>query len=353
MKTVFWRKLVTSKSHSIWQKPIFFVLLVLSKFYGFAVLLRNRLFDLGIFKQTKVSATVVSIGNITTGGTGKTPLVAWLCNYFIKQNIKTAVLTRGYKKKNDVADEPAMLAKAVPNVTVVVNPDRVAGAKKAINEHNAKLLVMDDGFQHRRLARDVNIVAIDATVPFGNGKLLPAGLLREPITSLKRADAVIITRSNQNSPEMIEEIKAKVRKLKPEMVVAAAVHKPMYIKLIKDRQLGLDKLAGKRIYAFCGIGNPDAFLQTLKDMSLNIVGTKIYNDHHVYTNDDIAVINEDARYKQAEYVITTHKDWIKTALLSLDKFQIPFAAMMVELEFADGQEKIIELVEKSLANNQY
>ena len=246
-----------------------------------------------------------------------------------------------------------MLAKAVPNVTVVVNPDRVAGAKKAINEHNAKLLVMDDGFQHRRLARDVNIVAIDATVPFGNGKLLPAGLLREPITSLKRADAVIITRSNQNSPEMIEEIKAKVRKLKPEMVVAAAVHKPMYIKLIKDRQLGLDKLAGKRIYAFCGIGNPDTFLQTLKDMSLNIVGTKIYNDHHVYTNDDIAVINEDARYKQAEYVITTHKDWIKTALLSLDKFQIPFAAMMVELEFADGQEKIIELVEKSLANNQY
>jgi tetraacyldisaccharide 4'-kinase len=348
LKEKFWRQLVTSKKQNICYKPLCLFLSALSLFYRLIIKVRNFLFDISVLKTTKVPAAVISIGNITTGGTGKTPLVAWLCNYFIRNNVKTAVLTRGYKSKKDIADEPAMLAKAVHSIIVVVNPNRVAGAQKAINENNAKLLVMDDGFQHRRLARDVNIVAIDATVPFGNGKLLPAGLLREPIASLKRADAVIITRANQNSPEIIDEIKKKVSKIKPDMVFAAAVHKPTYVKLIKDKQIPLGELKERKIYAFCGIGNPDAFFQTLTDMALNIVGTKVYNDHHIYTNDDIAAIYEDARYKQAEYVVTTHKDWIKTALLSVEKFQIPFAALMVELDFVDGKENIIALVNKAL-----
>jgi len=348
LKEIFWRKLVTSESRSSSDKMLRSILSAASFFYSTAISLRNTLYDKSIIKTVKVPAAVVSIGNITTGGTGKTPLVAWLCNYFTGQNVRTAVLTRGYKIKNDIADEPAMLAKASPNATVLVNPDRVAAAKRAINENKAKLLVMDDGFQHRKLARDVNIVAIDATEPFGHEKLLPAGLLREPLDSLKRADAVIITRANQNSPEKIDEIKKRILAIKPDMVFAAAVHKPKYVKLIKDKQLPLSQLAGKKIYAFCGIGNPDAYFQTLKDMSLNIVGTKVYNDHHVYTNEDIAAIYEDAQYKKAEFVITTHKDWIKTALLCTEKFQIPFAALLVELEFMEGQEKIIALVDKAL-----
>jgi len=340
--------LVTSKNLPFGYRLLCGILLVVSLFYRFAVAVRNTLYDKSIIKITKVPAAVISIGNITTGGTGKTPLVAWLRNYFAGRNIKVAVLTRGYKKKNDIADEPAMLAKASPDAIVLVNPDRVAAAKKTITENESKLLVMDDGFQHRKLARDVNIVAVDATEPFGNEKLLPAGLLREPLNSLKRADAVIITRANQNSPEKIDEIKKIISKIKPDMVFAAAVHKPMCVKLIKDNQIPLNQLAGKKIYAFCGIGNPDAFFQTLTDMALNIVGTKVYNDHHVYTNDDIATIYEDASYKKAEFVLTTHKDWIKTALLCIDKFQIPFAAMLVELEFVEGQEKIIALVNKAI-----
>ncbi|MEN6386684.1 MAG: tetraacyldisaccharide 4'-kinase [Phycisphaerales bacterium] len=342
--------MVTSKDLPAGLKPLRWILLVLSWFYGLVISIRNRLYDLSIFKSVKVPAAVVSIGNLTTGGTGKTPLVAWLCNYFIAQNIPTAVLTRGYKQKNDIADEPAMLAKAVPSLIVLVNPNRVQSAQKAINESKAKLLVMDDGFQHRKLARDVNIVAIDATIPFGNEHLLPAGLLREPIKALKRADAVVITRANQNSPEIIDEIKKKVSKIKPDIVFAAAVHKPTYVKLIKDKRIPLEQLKDRKIYAFCGIGNPDAFFQTLKDMSLNIVGTKVYNDHHVYTADDIEAIYEDARYKQSDYVLTTHKDWIKTALLSVERFQIPFAAMMVELDFVDGRQNIIDLVNKALMN---
>lgn len=349
LNATFWRKLAASQNPPFGYKLLRSVLLVLSVFYRIAVALRNMLYNKSILKTVNVPAAVISIGNITTGGTGKTPLVAWLCNYFTAKNIKTAVLTRGYKVKDSVfADEPAMLAKASPAAKVIVNPDRTAGAEKAISEHNAKLLIMDDGFQHRKLARDVNIVAIDATEPFGYEKLLPAGLLREPLGSLKRADAVVITRSNQNSPEKISEIKERILKINPDIVFAAAVHKPMGIKLIKDKRMPLNELAGRKIYAFCGIGNPDAFFQTLSDMALNIVGTKVYNDHHKYTESDIAAIYEDAKYKQAQFVLTTHKDWIKTALLCIDKFEILFAALLIELEFIDGQEKIISLVDKAL-----
>jgi tetraacyldisaccharide 4'-kinase len=325
------------------------VLLVFSFFYRIATALRNMLYDKSILKSAKVPAAVISIGNITTGGTGKTPLVAWLCNYFTDRNIKTAVLTRGYKIKDSVfADEPAMLAKAAEETKIIVNPDRTAGAEKAINEYNAGLLVIDDGFQHRKLARDVDIVAIDATEPFGYEKLLPAGLLREPVSSLRRADAVVITRSNQNSQGKISEIKNRISKINPDIVFAAAVHEPICVKLIKDKEMPLNELAGRKIYAFCGIGNPDAFFQTLTQLALNIVGTRVYNDHHRYTDGNIAAIYEDARYKHAELVLTTHKDWIKTALLSVDKFQIPFAALLVELEFVEGQEKITALVNEAL-----
>jgi tetraacyldisaccharide 4'-kinase len=345
----FWRKLVASQNPPLVYKIVRWALLVPSFFYRIVVVFRNRLYDMSVLKTVKVPAAVISIGNITTGGTGKTPLVAWLCNHYTAKGISTAVLTRGYKSKDSVfADEPAMLAKASPDAKVIVNPDRIAGAQRAISEYNAKLLIMDDGFQHRKLARDIDIVAVDATEPFGYEKILPAGLLREPLDSLKRANAVVITRSNQNSPEKISEIKDRISQINSDIVFASAVHKPLGIKLIKDDQMQLKELIGKKIYAFCGIGNPASFFQTLSDMALNIVGTKVYNDHHMYTDADIAAIYEDASYKQAQLVLTTHKDWIKTALLSIDKFEIPFAALLIELQFISGQENIIALVDKAI-----
>jgi tetraacyldisaccharide 4'-kinase len=356
---IFWRKLVTSERASLGCKLLRAVLLVCSFFYRVAVVLRNLFYDISIFRKTKVDTAVVSVGNITAGGTGKTPLVAWLCNYFAEKNITTAVLTRGYKlKDSDLADEPVMLAKNCPKAEIVVNADRVAGAKRAIAEYNAKLLIMDDGFQHRKLARDVDIVAIDATEPFGCERLLPAGFLREPVSSLKRADAVVITRINQTQPEKIEEIKKRIYSLNPNIVFAAAIHKPVCARLIrrgatasqrvKDEQISIGELAGKRLYAFCGIGNPDAFFQTLAELALNIVGTRVYNDHHRYTESDIAEICRDGRHKQAEMIITTQKDWIKTALLCIEKFSIPIACLAVELGFIDGQQDIIALVEDAV-----
>lgn len=348
LNRMFWRKLVTCENPSFGYNLLRSILLFFSFFYRIAVALRNLLFDISIFRKTKVDAAVVSIGNITTGGTGKTPLVAWLCNYFSEKNITIAILTRGYKGNSDFADEPAMLAKACPKAQIIINPDRVEGAKKAITKYNASFLIMDDGFQHRKLARDIDIVAVDATNPFGGNRLLPAGFLREPLRSLKRADAVVITRINQTQPEKIEEIKKIVSRINPKIVFAAAIHKPICARLIKDKQITLDELAGKRLYAFCGIGNPDAFFQTLSELALNIVGKRVYNDHHRYTESDIVEICQDCRYKQAEMIITTQKDWIKAALLCIEKFDIPIAYLAVELEFIDGQQDIVTLVENAI-----
>ncbi len=349
MDAIFWRKLVTCENPSFGYRLLRSILFIFSIFYYFAVALRNLLFDISIFKKAKVNAAVVSVGNITTGGTGKTPLVAWLCNYFADKNVKTAVLTRGYRlKSSDLADEPVILAKNCPNTEIIINTNRTEGAKKAITEYNAKLLVMDDGFQHRKLARDVDIVAVDATEPFGRGKFLPAGLLREPLGSLKRADAVVITRINQTQPEKIDKIKKTISKINPSIVFASAIHKPICAKLIKDRQLSIEELKGKRLYAFCGIGNPDAFFQTLSELALNIVGKRVYNDHHRFSQSDIAEICRDGRSRKAEMIITTQKDWIKTALLDIGNFDVPIAYLAVELEFIDGQQEITALVENAI-----
>ncbi|MBN1786953.1 MAG: tetraacyldisaccharide 4'-kinase [Sedimentisphaerales bacterium] len=349
MDSVFWRKLVLCEDPTLGQKLLRVALSVFAFFYGIAIALRNFFYNYSILKSKKVASAVISIGNITVGGTGKTPLVAWLSNYFAEKNISTAILTRGYKMKaSHQADEPMLLAKSCPGAKVVINPDRLAGAQRAMAEYDAKLLIMDDGFQHRRLARDVDIVTIDATQPFGRDKLLPAGLLRESVNSLKRADAVVITRSDQVQQIKIDQIKDRILQINPNMVFAAAIHKPRCIKLIKDETLALDVLKDRKIYAFCGIGNPPAFFQTLDELALNIVGTKVYNDHHRYTASDIEAIASDSRYKQADMIVTTQKDWIKTALLYMDKFDIPFAFLAVEIEFVTGRQEIMTLIEPVL-----
>lgn len=354
MNAIFWRKLIAAGGKTGTAKRLLFSLLrLVSFFYGAAICFRNFCYDKGILKSHRVDAVVISVGNITTGGTGKTPLVAWICNYLTAKQKSAAILTRGYKAKNsDFADEPAMLAKASSGTHIVVNPDRLAGAEKAIAAHGVRTLVMDDGFQHRRLARDVDIVAIDASEPFGYARVLPAGLLREPLKSLRRASAAVITRYNQSQPENIEQIRQVLGKFMPGKPIARAVHKPLRAATIRDKTIDFEKLAGKRVFAFCGIGNPNAFFETLRELALNIAGTKVYNDHHRYTDSDVSKIYEQARYCEADIILTTQKDWTKTALLSLDKFDVPFAYLVVELEFVRGSEDITALIDEAVNNFQ-
>jgi len=335
--------------------------------YSIAVRERNFLYSNGWLKAHRADAVVISIGNITVGGTGKTPLVVWLCKEIIPDsrfqisNSQCAILTRGYKSRaqehkstraqkiEDYRDEPAILAESCPEVNVIVNPDRVAGAAEAINKFGAKVLIMDDGFQHRRLVRDLDIITIDGTQPFGYGKMLPAGLLREPVTSLKRAGAVVITRCDQVTETELSEIEKKLSAINPNMIIARSIHAPAYVKTTDNKETSLDHLKGKKIFAFCGIGNPGAFLNTIKSLSCDLAGEKIYNDHHHYTNDCLADIYEQAECLKADLILTTQKDWTKIKRLALLKKDIPLGYIGIEIKFLAGEDKLRDLIEKTLA----
>ncbi|MBA7659846.1 Tetraacyldisaccharide 4'-kinase [subsurface metagenome] len=183
-------KLISGQPRCFGAAILRFFLEAAAKLYAAIIALRNLAYSKGWLKVHTAGAAVISVGNITVGGTGKTPLTIWLCNLLREKNVDCAVLTRGYKTTQNYYDEPAVLAEACPHAKVIINPDRVAAARQAINKFGVNVLIMDDGFQHRRLARDLDIVTIDAMRPLGYDKMLPAGLLREPVAALKRADAV-------------------------------------------------------------------------------------------------------------------------------------------------------------------
>ncbi len=345
--------------------------------YAAAVGVRNVLYSRGWLKAHRVNAVVISIGNITAGGTGKTPLVAWLCELIISDfkseisnfksqiaDFKCAILTRGYKsglqENENFKDEVAILAESCPEAKVIVNPDRVAGAAEAIAKFGAKVLVMDDGFQHRRLARDLDIVAVDATEPFGYGKLLPAGLLREPVSALKRAHAIVITRCDQVPKTEVDALEKKLLAANPNMVVARSIHAPVSVEYPEPSVIGrvdsclrrndsIEQLKGRKVFAFCGIGNPDAFLCSIRNLGAELAGSKVYDDHHHYTEQCLGDIRAQAEASGADIILTTQKDWTKVSGLTRPGKGVPFAHLVIEMKFLSGQNRITSLIEKTLA----
>ncbi len=302
--------------------------------YNAAVRIRNGLYRCGILRTHGVPVPVISIGNLTTGGTGKTPLVIWLCRYLCQKRLRCAILTRGYKTDaGQLSDEPALLAKNCPDVQVVIDPDRLHGARTAIGRYACEVLVLDDGFQHRRLARDLNILAVDATCPFGYEKLLPAGLLREPLGALKRADAVVITRFDLAGAEQIAKIEKFIGQIAGPIPIARAVHRHTHAVTPSGQQVPLEQLRQKKLFVYCGIGNPQAFVNCLTQDGMNIIGTTFFNDHHVYTLRDIRAIALQAARCGAEMAICTQKDWVKTAAFCKQTGEINFGSSVMELEF--------------------
>jgi len=348
-------KLISGQTRGFGAAILRFFLGAAAKLYTAIIALRNLAYSKGWLKVHTAGAAVISVGNITVGGTGKTPLVVWLVKQ-ITENLKLktknygcAVLTRGYKTTQNYSDEPAILTESCPQAKVIINPDRVAGAGEAVSKFKANALIMDDGFQHRRLARDLDIVTIDATCPFGYDKMLPAGLLREPVAALKRADAVVITRCDQAGEGKLAELEKKLWYLNPNMTIARSIHKPVYAKPIDGSQISIDELKDKRALAFCGIGNPDAFFNTINGLGCDIVSSKIYDDHHQYTDDCLAGIYEQAGHLKADLILTTQKDWAKITQLAPVKKDIPLAYLAIELKFISGEDKITRLIEDALA----
>ncbi|MCE5326172.1 MAG: tetraacyldisaccharide 4'-kinase [Planctomycetaceae bacterium] len=306
--------------------------------YGAAMRLRRWAYKHGMLASQEADLTVICVGNLTTGGAGKTPMVAWIVRQLQAAGRTPAILTRGYKAHAGLSDEAALL-EATCGVKVIVNADRVAGAAAA-KATGADVAVMDDGFQHLRLRRDLDIVLIDATCPLGYGRCLPRGLLREPPTALADAAAVIITRADEVPAARLAELRALPSEWTAAPVLAAR-HKPSHVIDPQGLRQDIAALAGKKLYAFCGIGNPESFFNTLERAGGQLVGREAMDDHAHYDAALAGDIAARAAAAGAEAAITTQKDDVKLAGVSeiLRPWQLA-----VEIDFLDDPSPLRELV---------
>ena len=299
------------------QALLFPVLLPGSGLYWLGLAGRKLCYGSGLVRVERVSIPVISIGNITAGGTGKTPMTEWVARVLLSLGKRPAILSRGYKALQDgegrpVNDESLLLTRHMPNVPHVVDPNRARGARHAVAKRAADCAILDDGFQHWRLERDLDIVLLDALDPFGGGCLLPAGRLREPAAALRRAHVVVITRSRSIHRDALQVIRRKLLNLAPKALFAEAVHEPVELQpLHGGPNHPAEWLRGRRVFAFCGIGNPQAFLLTLRGLDADVVGAACFADHHHYDVGDLARIWVRAREAHADTLITTQKDAVK------------------------------------------
>lgn len=302
--------------------------------YTWVVQARNRRFDAGRGVE-RLSVPVVSVGNLTLGGTGKTPLVEWLARWFRAQKVRVALVSRGYGAAPDsVNDEALELEQKLPDVPHLQDRDRVAAARVAIDELDMQLILLDDGFQHRRLARDLDIVVLDALEPFGFEHVFPRGTLREPLTGFGRADVLVLSRADAIDEAARAAIQKRAQSYAPRAVWVEAAHAPRGLRSATGREESLEWLAGTRVAAFCGIGNPTAFRRTLSDCGCEVVGFREFPDHHRYSRDDVAELTRWAESLDVDEVLTTHKDLVKIDIDFLGRR--PLWALVVGLEIRSG-----------------
>ena len=298
---------------------------ILSVIYGIMTRIRNKLYDFNILKVNRVeNAELICIGNITVGGTGKTPAVQYFADKMIKENKKVAVLSRGYngKRKEDpmiVRDENKIYATSLEAgdetylhslnlmIPVVVSKNRFLGAKLLKEKYNVDIIILDDGYQHRKLYRDKNILLIDATNPFGGGFLLPKGRLRESLGGIKRANEIIISKTNYVDEKTVQEIKGKLEKYnKP---ISLAVHKEDYFYNQNSEKFPLDSVKGKNVLLFSSIANPENFKKSIFKLEPESIKEIKFSDHHIYSDTEIEEISREAG--EYDFVITTEKDIVK------------------------------------------
>lgn len=307
--------------------------------YTLAMRLRNRDYDSGRRPSFAASVPVISVGNLTLGGTGKTPLVEWIARYFRQQQVRVAIVSRGYGAADGAGnDESLELQERLPDVPLVQNPDRVAGAATAVEELDCQLIVLDDGFQHRRLRRDLDIVLLDALEPFGFSHVFPRGTLREPIAGLARATVVVLSRADMIDTSQRATIRSRVQALAPAAVWAEAIHAPRQLRG-QSGTAPLASLAGQKIAAFCGIGNPAGFRHTLASCQLEVAAWREFPDHHAYCREDVEQLARWADAAGAAAVVCTHKDLVK---LQVDRLgQRPLWALEIGLSLTEGEADLV------------
>ena len=317
--------------------------------YGIGVWWRNRAFDRGRREIHRVSVPIVSVGNLTVGGTGKTPCVEYIARFYREQGLQVGILSRGYGSDNGRNDEAMLLEENLPDVPHLQGRDRVELARVAIEELESEILILDDGFQHRRLYRDLEVVLIDATEPEGLGYLFPRGTLREPMRNLRRADLVMVTRCDRIDEKRYAEITAMVRRWNPSAPLIKTVHQPLELLGSDGGRESVELLKNRPVLGFCGIGNPEAFRQTLLDLGAEVKEFRVFPDHHPYTRDDVEDLERwAARHPEGTLIATTQKDAVKLRIPQLG--ERPLWAVRIGLAFLEGQSEFDDRLRSVMAS---
>ena len=312
---------------------------------GLGVTVRNRLFDAGLRRIARATVPVVSIGNLTLGGTGKTPCVEWVARHYREKGLQVAILSRGYGGDSGPNDEALVLEENLPDVPHLQGRERAELAGTAVEELDSELLILDDGFQHRRLHRDLDIVLVDATQPLGDGYLFPRGLLREPVSALGRARVVIVTRSDTigRDPAARNRIATLERRLGREL--PKAVMTPTELLAHDAEAEPLNTIAGKPVLGFCGVGNPESFRRTLIDLGADVRNFLALPDHHAYTRGDVEELaRRAAELPPGGLALTTQKDSVKLRLADLNG--VPLRAARIGLRFLGGEAEVAAALDR-------
>ena len=306
--------------------------------YGAVVRLRGLAFRLGLAPRRRLPAPVIGVGNVTLGGTGKTPMVAWIVTRLREEGFRPAVLSRGYSAEpGEENDEARMLGRDAPGLIQVLDADRVRGGRRAVRELGADCLVLDDGYQRLGLVRSLNIVLLDALCPFGGGWLFPAGALREPASGVSRADVVVITRAGVASADALGRLVSRARRLAPRAAIVRARFEPQALEALGDGDSPpLEALRGERLFAFCGLGAPAGFFGTLGRLWPASVRGVALEDHAAYPDARLALLAGEAVKEGAEYVVTTCKDAVKIG--ARWPGPTPAFALRTRVEFPEGGE---------------
>jgi tetraacyldisaccharide 4'-kinase len=322
-----------------------------AKIYEMAVRLRMVLYEYEYFKPQALDKVVISIGNITLGGTGKTPLVEYIAKYLVDENIDVGILSRGYRRRDDsqsqvivsdgekvlatvdqAGDEPWMMAQKLKGVKIVVGADRYRSGLLAEKELGCDVLILDDGYQHLSLKRDLNILVLDATDPFGGGEMVPYGKMREPIYALRRAQAIIVTRADR--PFDQEELSRVLDGLGLNVPIIYAYHDIVGLRdIATGKPAPIRTLNRARVGVFCAIGNPQIFIEDLQGYQAEIVSEQIFRDHHQYTQSDIDNVVREAKAAGATLLATTEKDAVKLAGFSFG--DLPVYVIEIKAQFED------------------
>ncbi len=363
---MLWRKLAMQDgAKNTYEAAIQQSLNLLTFLYQPWVKLYHTLYNVGILRPKElINSTVISVGNLTVGGTGKTPCVEYLAKQFEEMRKKPAVLTRGYRgprqqyclmnrgsklhiepasiKTQSLADEPQLLASNLPDIPVVVSPNRYRSGLWVQEEHGANVMILDDGFQHRALKRNLDIVLIDASMPIGGWRLFPRGLMRETIKACRRAQVVCLTKVDQN-PEGVTALHESLRQQFRDLLVIQAQHTPEDFWDPKNsKSFPLETLAGSSVGLISSLGDPHGFEQTVKSHDFNPLWHCIFPDHHPYSDKDLEVIEKAIVQQKPEFLVTTEKDWVRLKpFMKSGTFKgIPVRLLRIRFQIVQGEAEL-------------